>query len=585
MKTRKWLLPTLTASVALVLFARYMPGQILGASKAAPTDSIATGDTLGRDTPRGTVLGFLRAIRIDKPETAISYLQLPPGISKTQAIRLAEELGTILDQGLNTSGVSNKPEGKVEEGEPASKDRSSPIHLRNGDVYDLIMIRVSDPSGKKIWLISRETIALVPEMYSQVGFPEIEEKLPEFFVQFNPGGVPLWKWILSLLLIPVALLIAWLITQLMSLGHTFIRRQHGHKDTYRPWRVVLVPVLIIIGLIVHLGMVRRLGMPALYRYYYSHFVSIAIAFSAAWIVWRLIDRATEASRLLISRRGYLSANSFVMLMQRMLKAIVLFGCFLALLNIFGVDTKAAVAGLGIGGIAIALAAQKTLENLLGGVSVIFDQVLRVGDSCKLGERIGTVEDISLRSTRLRTLEGSVLSIPNGGLATINIENLTERRKILFNPTFNLRYETTPDQLRKVLAEIRALLYSHPQIEQGNCRVRLGALGTYSIDIDVFSYVLGGDFAAFAAIREDLLLRIFDTVRDSGTDFAFPTQTLHLARDTGFDEGKKAAAEQLVAEWRQRREVPFPDYAPDHVDRLRGSLEWPPADSAISSRKP
>jgi MscS family membrane protein len=583
MKTRKWLLPTLTASAALILFARYTPAQILGASNGAQTDPVATSDTLGRDTPRGTVLGFLRAIRNDKPETAISYLQLPPGISKPQAFRFAEELGTILDQGLNTSGVSNKPEGKVEEGEP-SKDRSNPIHLRNGDVYDLIMIRVSDASGKKIWLVSRETIALVPEMYSQVGFPEIEAKLPDFFVQFSPGGVPLWKWIFSLLLIPVALLIAWLITQLISLLQTFIRRRHGHKDAYRPWRVVLVPVLLIIGLIVHVAMVRRLGMPALYRYYYGHFVSIAIAFSAAWIVWGLIDRATEASRMLISRRGYLSANSFVMLMQRMLKAIVIFGCFLTLLNIFGVDTKAAVAGLGIGGIAIALAAQKTLENLLGGVSVIFDQVLRVGDSCKLGERTGTVEDISLRSTRLRTLEGSVLSIPNGGLATINIENLTERRKILFNPTFNLRYETTPDQLRKVLAEIRALLYSHPQIEQGNCRVRLTALSTYSIDIDVFSYVLGGDFAAFAAIREDLLLRIFDIVHDSGTDFAFPTQTLHLAKDSGSDEEKKAAAGQLVAEWRQKREVPFPDYAPDHVDRLRGSLEWPPSDSAISSRK-
>jgi MscS family membrane protein len=229
-------------------------------------------------------------------------------------------------------------------------------------------------------------------------------------------------------------------------------------------------------------------------------------------------------------------------MQRLLKAVVIFACFLALLNIFGVDTKAALAGLGIGGIAIALAAQKTLENLLGGVSLIFDQVIRVGDACKLGDRSGTVEDISLRSTRLRTQEGSLLAIPNGALSTMNIENMSGRRKILFNPTFNLRYETTADQLHKILADIKAVLSSHPAVEQGNSRVRLTALSTYSLDLEIFSYVLGGDFDAFTLVRENLLLRVFAIVRGAGTDFAFPTRTLHLEEDSGLETEKARAAQ-------------------------------------------
>lgn len=585
MKSRRRFLPTLMCLIAIVLMSpAAIPFQFPGAPKAASAEPVAASDALGRDTPRGSVLGFLRAARNEKLETAVSYLQLPPRTSKGQAIRLAEQLGMILDEGLYANSLSNKPEGRLEDGVATSKDRSGSIRLHNGDVYDLTMVHVPGSEGKQIWLISSETVALVPEMYQEVGFPKIEENLPEIFVKYTPGGVPLWKWIAAVLLVPVSLLIAWLITQTIAAIRIFVRRRQGKADVYQPWRIALAPVLIIIGLILHVALIRRLGIPALYRYYYNHFVLIAITLSGALIFWRFIDRATDASRSLIARRGYVSANSFVMLMQRMLKAMVIFASFLVLLNILGVDTKAAVAGLGIGGIAIALAAQKTLENLLGGVSVIFDQVIRVGDACKLGDRTGTVEDISLRSTRLRTIEGSVLSIPNGSLATMNIENLTERRKILFNPTFNLRYETTADQLRKVLADIRALLYSHQQIEQGSCRVRLGALNTYSVDIDVFSYVLGGDFAAFTAIREDVLLRIFDLVRDSGTNFAFPTQTLHLGRDAGVDEAKKSVAEHAVGEWREKREVPFPDYAPRQVEEMRGSLAWPPVDSAVSPRK-
>ena len=197
----------------------------------------------------------------------------------------------------------------------------------------------------------------------------------------------------------------------------------------------------------------------------------------------------------------------------------------------------ALAGLGIGGIAIAFAAQKTLENLFGGVSLLGDEVIRVGDICRFGDRTGTVEDISLRSTRIRTPERTELSIPNGTLATMNVENLSRRDKILFNTKLGLRYETSADQLRYVLAQIRRLLYEHPKVETTGARIRFIGYDDSSLTLEVFCYVLTRDNNEFLAIQEDLLLRIMDIVAASAPPSPFPRALSTLGRDPGLDKEK------------------------------------------------
>jgi MscS family membrane protein len=239
-----------------------------------------------------------------------------------------------------------------------------------------------------------------------------------------------------------------------------------------------------------------------------------------------------------------------------------------------------LAGLGIGGLAIALAAQKTLENLFGGVSVLADEVIRVGDTCRFGDRVGTIEDISLRSTRIRTTERTELSIPNGALAAMNVENLTRRDKILFNPTLGVRYETSADQLRYLLAEVRRMLYEHPKVESESARIRFANFDNSALSLEIFSYVLTPDFAEFTVIREDLLLRIMDLVRKSGSDFAFPSRTLYMTRDSGLDKEKGGVAEQQVEQWRDERQLPFPDFAPADKSAFRGSIAYPEPESAV-----
>jgi MscS family membrane protein len=263
--------------------------------------------------------------------------------------------------------------------------------------------------------------------------------------------------------------------------------------------------------------------------------------------------------------------------------VVIIVAALVVLSNLGVNTSAALAGLGIGGLAIAFASQKTLENLFGGALVLGDQTIRVGDYVRLGTIEGTVEDVSLRATRIRTLARTQVSVPNGTLATINVENLTVRDKILFQATLGLRRETTADQLRFVLAEIRKMLYSHSRVESNAARVRFVALGDSSLDIEVYCYLLTREFTVFLAVREDLLLRILDIIAAAGSALAMPSQTLYMSQESGVDEAKKASTHAQVAKWREDNMLPFPDFHPEAISAMRDSIQYPDSKSAVREK--
>jgi MscS family membrane protein len=218
--------------------------------------------------------------------------------------------------------------------------------------------------------------------------------------------------------------------------------------------------------------------------------------------------------------------------RRLVDLVVIIAAILAILRHFGVDPTPLLAGLGVGGIAVALAAQKTLENIIAGASLIFDQAVRVGDFLRVGTIEGTVDHIGLRSTRLRTLDRTVVSVPNSQIANMSLETLSVRDKFWLHPIFGLRYETTPDQMRLVLDGVRAMLVEHPQIDPGSVRVRFLRLGAFSLDVEVFAYVLARDWPQFLEIQEGLLLRITEIVNAAGTGIAFPSQTMYVESVAG-----------------------------------------------------
>ncbi len=226
--------------------------------------------------------------------------------------------------------------------------------------------------------------------------------------------------------------------------------------------------------------------------------------------------------------GHAEVVAMLRLARRVADAMAITAGVLVMLHFVGIDPTATLAGLGIGGIAVALAAQKTLENVVGGVSIIVDQAVRVGDFLKLGDTLGTVDSIGLRSTRIRTLDRTILSVPNGQIANVNIETLSARDKFWFHHFVGLRYETTAGQMRSVVDGIATCLATHPMVDRGEAiRVRFLRFGPFSLDIEVFAYVYARDWEAFLETQQALLFEVMDIVERSGAAIALPSQTLHL----------------------------------------------------------
>lgn len=251
----------------------------------------------------------------------------------------------------------------------------------------------------------------------------------------------------------------------------------------------------------------------------------------------------------------------------------------------GADVIPLLAGLGVGGLAVALAAQRTVANFIGSLILFANRPVRVGDFCRYGEdpspgwlRIGTVEEIGLISTRLRGIDRTITTIPNAEFSNMHIVNLTKRDRRLLRTTLQLRYETTPEQMRYVLAKLRELLLGHPMVIPDPARVRFVSYGTYSKDVDIFAYLRCVDQNDFLAIQEDILLRMEDIISAAGTGFAFPSQTTYLTRDTGLDTEQCGKAEDQVDQWRDRDKLPFPEFEEEERERLEDVLDYPPKGS-------
>ncbi|MBK9033676.1 MAG: mechanosensitive ion channel family protein [Myxococcales bacterium] len=249
------------------------------------------------------------------------------------------------------------------------------------------------------------------------------------------------------------------------------------------------------------------------------------------LFWLLI-RAIDVSQHVLAQRAWArdnaSSRSLLSIGGRTVKALLIALAFLTVLATQGIPVTSLVAGLGIGGLAVALAAQKTVENLFGTYSIGLDQPFRVGDFVRIGERVGTIEEIGLRSTRLRTLDRTTVRIPNGQLADTPTESFTARDRIRLATNLGLVYETRADQLRAILADVEALLRAHPLIWPDAVVVRFSKLGTSSLDIEVMAWFETSDWSEFQVIRQEILLGFMEIVARHGSAFAFPTQTVHHA---------------------------------------------------------
>jgi MscS family membrane protein len=204
--------------------------------------------------------------------------------------------------------------------------------------------------------------------------------------------------------------------------------------------------------------------------------------------------------------------------------------------------------------------------------------VRVGDFCSFDDKTGTIETIGLRSTRLRALDRTLVTVPNAALADMQLINWAKCDSMLITTTIGLRYETDSDQLRYIMVKLREMLHAHPKIDPDTVRVRFSGYGASSLDIGVRVHALTREWNEFHAIREDIFLRMKDIVEESGSGFAFPSQTLYMGRDDGLDSERSETAVQEVKSWRRAGKLPFPRLAADKIDQLEGTLDYPPRGS-------
>jgi MscS family membrane protein len=514
----------LGAAVAWAAFSFWLALPALAqpeAQKPQPPPPAEARDPLGRDTPRGTITGFNQAAHRKDFVAAAQYMQATAA-QRRNLETLADDLTQLIDRYYlePITSISDVPDGTTSDSLPLDRER---IVLRMEDKpVEIELVRVKDRQAGLVWLISSRSLAQVPALFSSVDDTWFERLMPLALVERTVFGIPMARWIalVATFVIPFGTL--WLLSAIVIALSRRIVTNPARRRILEAWHWRLRwLVLTVLALGLHLAFMRFLGFSLRFRAIYSRIVIVVLVLALAGLLWRIMVLGFARARALAQQKGQAGIRSVLLLAERVCKTVLVLAVIFLLLTIAGVDTTTALAGVGLGGVAIALGAQKSVENLLGGVFLITDRALAVGDFCSISNRVGVVEDITMRSVRLRTVEQTLLSVPAGILSQSTLENFATREKILIQNTLRLRYGTTAQQLRCVLNEIRALLDAHPLIETSSARVRLVDFSVRAIELELFAYVLTADWLEFLSLREELLLQVASIVESSGTKFAEP----------------------------------------------------------------
>lgn len=498
---------------------------------AAPQPAPPPADPLGRSNPRSMIREFIRAVDRNDFVAAARYMQLTKA-QQPHAALLAQNIRELLNccfaQPLAT--ISDADTGALDDGLPLDQERIGPLKIGNHRA-DIILVRITRPDGS-IWLISSMTLEEVPTLHEFIGENRIERMMPRVLQEHSILGLSLAHWIVWLisLLLPIPLFM--LLVQAISFG---VRQTVADKDKRTFFLEVIEgikwPVVLILTVILHAISLRQLGFPLQFRIIDGHSAAVALIVLLTMALRRFTSLLFDRTRLKLLRLDRRHSASMLLLGERLLKSLLIIVALFAGLTVVGVDTKTALTGLGIGGIAVALGAQKTVENLLGGIMLISDKAIAVGDLCSISGRVGTIEDITLRSVRMRTIEQTLLLIPAGTLSQENIENFRSRTKMPMIVTLRLRYSASQAQISSIRDKVYKLITEDVRVEASSARVSVIDFAQWSIDLQIWAYVLTADIQKFNAIRGALLLQIAQIVEAEGCRFALPWQAIY---DAGAD---------------------------------------------------
>jgi MscS family membrane protein len=380
--------------------------------------------------------------------------------------------------------------------------------------------------GENIWKLSNRSVALIPELYEIYSYPPGVETVRSWFPESGSFlGLEPFKWfilvVLSVLSWPFLHLAGLLLARLFS---------SPSSPLYPLVRKVFTRPLVALGILVVINLaLTELGMGAKAQQVAK--AHTLLTFVSVWILWSIISLYRDHHQAKLEAQGRPGAAKLTRPLTTFVKLLILLIAVLFWLQNIGVNISTLLAGLGIGGLAMALALQRPIEDLMGALTIFTQSPFRVGDLVRYGEVLGQVEDIGLRTTRVRTLTNTVVSIPNALIAHREVENLTYRTKIRYWPTLRLRYDTSPAQLRDITTRIVDMLESHERVYDERIRARVTNFESDAILIKVHCYMKTIDFAESLEISEDLNLRIMDLVHEADARFALPSRSLFVEGDS------------------------------------------------------
>ncbi len=496
----------------------------------AGTQHAAAEVSAAPDSPRASLARFLELERKGRHDQAARYLDLPKP-ETAQGPELARELKAVLDRYVwfDLAAISASPRGDENDGLPPLVDEIAKIPGPSGSSEPVRLVR-RQRDGATRWLFSSDVVTRIDAWYGRLEHRYLREHLPPALFQPGPKELLWWQWIA---LIPI-LLLSWLLAKLLNRIGRFIAERVAAR-TSATWDDVLVdrlsgPMGMVFTLaLTYVGVLwLTLDAPALSFVERTLRGFFFVAFF--WGLARSIDVAHQV--LMVSEWGRTrsASRSLMTVFARSGKVAVLAMAVVALLSELGYPVASLVAGLGIGGLAMALAAQKTVENLFGAFSIAADQPFREGDFVKVEDFVGTVETIGLRSTKIRTLDRTLITMPNGRLSDMRLESFAARDRIRLSCVLGLVYSTTGAQMRSILEGLERVLREHPKTWQEAVIVRFREFGESSLDIEIMSWFETADFGQFQLFRQEVLLAFMDVVEQAGSSFAFPTRTLHVEHE-------------------------------------------------------
>jgi len=387
------------------------------------------------------------------------------------------------------------------------------------------------------------------------------------------GRQTVWQW-MALFLCTLAMAAVG-----YAVFHVIKRLARPLRSPLDDWLMVVTPVIMVVIIKLFVDFLRT--DVNLTGQVLTNVVFVGRTVTAVLVIWALFRLSRALAETVIASPKIPATSvdaSLVRICTRVIAWVVSGVILYYVLRALGADMLPLIAGLGVGGLAVALAAQRTFANVIGSLILFANRPVRVGDFIRYGDQIGTVEHIGFLSTRIRSLERTLVTVPNAEFSEMKLDNFAVRDQRLLKTVLQLRYETTPEQMRYILAKLREMLLGHPKVTPAPARVRFVSYGAYSKELEIFAYLRCQDQDTFLALQEDILLRIEDVIIEAGSGFAIPSQRAYLARDTGLDRDKSSAAASQVGEWRKRGKLPFPEFEIRKRQKLEDILDYPPRGS-------